>query len=340
MRVVQAMAGAPTGGAEEFFMRLVPALSQAGVDQAAIIRTHESRAQILHDAGVPTRQLRFGGPLDIVSRMSYRKAIAEADPDIVMTWMNRASGQCPKGKFVQVGRLGGFYDLKYYTGCDHLVGNTQGIVSYLVGQGWPMERAHYISNFVDTSYAVPVERRALQTPEGVPVMLALGRLHPNKAFDVLIETMTDLPDVWLWLAGDGPLDEPLRRLAVDRGVDERIRFLGWRDDVGSLLAAADLLVCPSRHEPLGNVVLEAWARQVPIVAAASQGPSELIVDGETGLLAPVDDARALSRQIKCVLDDRDAAVKMTLRALDAYESGFSRDAIVGQFKTLFEEVTR
>jgi glycosyltransferase involved in cell wall biosynthesis len=334
------MAGAPTGGAEEFFMRLVPGLSEAGVEQAAIIRTHETRARILHDAGVSTQQLRFGGPLDVLSRMAYRRAIHQADPDIVMTWMNRASGQCPKGDFIQVGRLGGFYDLKYYAGCDHLVGNTQGIVSYLVGQGWPMERAHYISNFVDTSYAVPVERSTLETPDGVPVMLALGRLHPNKAFDVLIEAMTDLPDVWLWLAGDGPLADLLRRHARDRGVETRIRFLGWRDDVGALLAAADLLVCPSRHEPLGNVVLEAWARQVPIVAAASQGPSELIVDGETGLLAPVEDARALSRQIKHALDDRDAAADMTEKALKAYEAGFSKDAIVGQFKALFEMVTR
>ena len=340
MRVIQAMVGAPTGGAEGFFMRLVPALSEAGVDQAAIIRTHEARAKVLQDAGVPTRQLRFGGPLDVLSRMAYGRAIRQADPDIVMTWMNRASGQCPKGNFVQIGRLGGFYDLKYYTGCDHLVGNTQGIVNYLVGQGWPMDRAHYISNFVETSYAVPVERSALDTPDGVPVMLALGRLHPNKAFDVLIEAMTDLPDVWLWLAGDGPLADPLRRHAEDRGVEARIRFLGWRDDVGALLAAANLLVCPSRHEPLGNVVLEAWARQVPIVAAASQGPSELIVDGETGLLAPVEDARALSRQIKNVLDDPDAAGERADKALAAYEKGFSRQAIVEQFKALFEEVTR
>lgn len=340
MRVIQAMAGAATGGAEGFFMRLVLALHAAGIEQGAIIRRHPHRASLLQEAGIPTRELRFGGPLDLVSRFGYAKAIREADPDIVMTWMNRASGLCPSGRFIQIGRLGGFYDLKYYARCHHLVGNTQGIVNYIVGEGWPMDRAHHISNFVDTVYAVPVTRDALATPEGVPVLLALGRLHPNKAFDVLIEAMVDLPDAWLWLAGDGPLADPLRRHAQDRGVVDRVRFLGWRDDVGALLGAADVLVCPSRHEPLGNVILEGWARQVPVVAAASQGPSEVIVDGETGLLAPVDDARALARRIGEVLDNRAEAQAMVSRAHDAYECRFSRQAIVGQYVALFEEVTR
>ncbi|MDG2479434.1 MAG: glycosyltransferase, partial [Alphaproteobacteria bacterium] len=65
MRVVQAMAGAATGGAEAFFMRLVPALSEVGVEQAAIIRSHTQRAEELALAGIATRQLRFGGPLDL-----------------------------------------------------------------------------------------------------------------------------------------------------------------------------------------------------------------------------------------------------------------------------------
>ncbi len=340
MRVVQAMAGAATGGAEGFFMRLVPALHESGMEQAAIIRHHPQRARMLHEAGVKTRELRFGGPLDLASRRAYRQAIREARPDIVMTWMNRASSLCPDGEFIQVGRLGGFYDLKYYSRCHHLVGNTQGIVNYIVGQGWPVDCAHHISNFVETAYAVPVKRNTLDTPEGAPVMLALGRLHPNKAFDVLIEAMTNLPDVWLWLAGDGPLADPLQAHAKDRGVADRIRFLGWCDDVGTLLAAADVLVCPSRYEPLGNAILEGWVRQVPVVAAASQGPLELIVDGETGLLAPVEDARALARRVAQILEDKQAAQTMTLRAHDAYQRGFSRDIIVGQYRALFEEVTR
>ena len=340
MRVVQAMAGAATGGAEEFFMRLVPALSESGVEQAAIIRRHQDRAKALTQAGIATREFRFGGLLDLQSRLAYREAVRQASPDVVMTWMNRASGLCPSGSHVQIGRLGGYYDLKYYRRCRHLVGNTKGIVDFLRQQGWPPDRAHYISNFVDTRLAVAVPRAELDTPPDVPLLLALGRLHPNKAFDVLIEALVDLPETWLWLAGEGHLRDLLENHARDRGVADRIRFLGWRKDVGGLLAAADVLVCPSRHEPLGNVVLEGWARSVPVVAAASQGPTELIVEGETGLLAPVDDGRALARQISAVLADREAAAVMVGQALAAYEGRFGRDTIVAQYRELFDLAVR
>jgi len=340
MRVVQAMAGGEVGGAEAFFVRLVTALAETDVEQAAIIRSHPDRAEALARVGIATRQLRFGGRLDIRSRLDYRRALREADPDIVMTWMKRASGLCPSGRFVQIGRLGGFYDLKYYRRCGHLVGNTRGIVDHITAQGWPAKRAHMISNFVDTSFAVPMARAELDTPDDVPLMVALGRLHPNKAFDVLIEAMVDVPEAWLWLAGNGPLDLHLKHHAADRGVENRIRFLGWRDDTAALLEAADLLVCPSRHEPLGNVILEAWARRVPVVAAASQGPSELIIDGDTGLLADVDDAYGLARRIRDALADREGMAAMAERGLAAYEARFSQTAIVAQFRDLFEQVLR
>lgn len=336
MRVVQAMAGAAVGGAEAFFMRLVPALAEAGMPQAAVIRRHPQRAATLKAAGVPVAEIGFGGPLDLLGRFAYRQAIRHAAPDIVMTWMNRASGQCPRGSHVQIGRLGGFYDLKHYRRCAHLVGNTRGIVDYLVRSGWPAARAHHISNFADTSFAVPVARESLVTPAGVPLLLALGRLHANKAFDVLIEALAMVPDAHLWLAGEGPLRPLLEGYARDRGLLDRIRFLGWRDDVGALLAAADVLVCPSRHEPLGNVVLEAWARDVPVVAAASQGPSELIVDGTSGLLVPVEDARALAAAIRSVIGDPALARTLVEGGAARYAADHSRQAVVARYRDLFQ----
>src|SRR3546814_2771750 len=65
--------------------------------------------------------------------------------------------------------------------------------------------------------------------------------------------------VWLWLAGEGPRRRALMQQAARLGLGDRVRFLGWRDDVAALLRAADVFLCPSRHEPLGNVVIEAWA---------------------------------------------------------------------------------
>ena len=115
-----------------------------------------------------------------------------------------------------------------------------------------------------------------------PMALALGRLHPNKGFALLLAALAKTREVRLAIAGDGPLRGPLERLAADLGIAERVSFLGWREDVPELLANADLLVCPSLHEPLGNVVIEAWSAGLPVVATASDGPAALIEDESVG----------------------------------------------------------
>src|SRR5690606_28632923 len=132
------------------------------------------------------------------------------------------------------------------------------------------------------------------TPEDAPLLLTLGRLHPSKAQDVALAALARLPGAFLWIAGAGPLEAALKAQAHALGVHERVRFLGWRDDPSALYAAADICLFPSRYEPLGNVVIQAWAHGLPVIAAASQGPAALIAEGEDGLLVPIDDADALA----------------------------------------------
>ena len=338
VRVLQAMAGAHHGGAEAFFTRLVVALAHAGLDQHAVIRRHEGRAGALRRAGVPVTEVGFGGPFDLRSGPSLKREIARFRPDVVLSWMNRATRTCPRGGFVHCARLGGYYKLKHYRRCHHLVANTRGIARYLIGQGWPAERAHYLPNFVAAGAAPPVARGALDTPEHAPLLLALGRLHPNKAFDVLIEALAAIPGAWLWLAGAGALDGDLKALAARRGVADRIRFLGWRDDVAALFAAADVLVCPSRHEPLGNVVLEAWAHGVPVVATADGGPAELIRDQKDGLLVPVDDAAALAQAIDRVITDKRLAAGLADAGRASHAAGHGEDAVVRRYLDFFATV--
>ncbi len=340
MRVLQSMAGARHGGAEAFFTRLVLALHRAGLDQRVVLRRDPARERQLADGGVAAQPLGFGGKLDIATRLGLRREISRYQPDVVLSWMNRAAGFCPnpRGRFVHCGRMGGYYNLKYYRTCDHLIGNTHGIVQYLVEQGWPTDRAHYLPNFVTADAAEPTPRQELSTPNDGAVVLALGRLHENKGFDVLIQAIRKLPDVYLWLAGEGPLEAVLKRQAVHFGVAPRIRFLGWRDDPAPLFAAADLVVCPSRIEPLGNVVIEAWARHRPIVAAAAQGPVELIRDGENGLLAAMDDADALARAMGQVLTTPALARSLIDSGHADYLSNFSEDIVVKRYLEFFEKV--
>lgn len=338
-RVLQIMAGARHGGAEAFYTRLVLALSRVGVEQRAVIRRHEERAAGLRDGGVDTVELAFGGALDFLTSWQMARQVTDFQPDIVLSWMNRATAKTPRGDFVHVARLGGYYDLKYYKKCDHLIGNTPGIVAYLLEQGWPEARAHYLPNFVDAEATTPVDRASLATPADAKVLLALGRLHTNKGFDVLLRALAELPDNVLWLAGDGPEEAALRELATALNVTDRVRFLGWREDGPALLAASDVLVSSSRHEPLGNVVLEGWVRGVPVVACASDGPAHLITHGESGLLCPIEDPSALAAEIRLVLEDDALYRRLSAGGRAAHEADYSEAAVVGRYVNFFKEIT-
>jgi glycosyltransferase involved in cell wall biosynthesis len=287
--------------------------------------------------------LRFGGPLDLATPLALRREIDRFRPNVVLSWMNRASAAVPRrgrrrARFAHVARLGGYYQAKYYRGADFLIGNTRGIARWLKSQGlWPESRIRYLPNFVDGARAPPLPRARFDTPDDAPLLLCLGRLHRNKAFDVAMRALAALPDAYLWLAGDGPERPALQRLAGELGVADRIRWLGWRDDAPALYAAVDLLLCSSRVEPLGNIVIEAWAHGVPVVAAAADGPSELIVDGSTGLLVPVEDHAALAAAAATVLQSPALRGRLVREAQTAYESAFSEVAVVRQYGEFLRE---
>lgn len=339
MKIAQVMAGAEFGGAEAFFVRLCIGLHRAGLDQKVIIRENPSRAALLRDAGIEPVELAFGGRFDFSTPRALKRELAAYQPDVVLSWMNRATSMCPKGDFVHVARQGGYYDLKYYAECDHLVGNTTDIVEYLVEHGWPREKAHYLPNFVSDTEGEPLDRKKFYTPTGVPLIVALGRLHENKAFDVLLRALARVPNAYLWLAGEGPLKDELIKLAEELAVKPRVRFLGWRDDTADLLRSADLFVCPSRHEPLGNVVIEAWAQGRPVVAADSMGPGTLIENMETGILVPVDDEILMARAIRAVLDDENLSERIARKGHSAYQENFTEAQVIEQYLTFFDKVT-
>ena len=339
MKILQAMAGAQYGGAEEFFVRLVSALSNTKIQQRVVIRKNEARARRLRDGGVEPVEFFFGGPLDFISPWRMKREVKEFQPDIVLTWMNRATLVCPPSDdFVHVGRLGGYYNLKYYKRCDHLVANTEDLVDYLANNGWDNDKVHYLPNFVSASKATPVPRQEFYTPERAPLILALGRLHENKSFDVLLDAISRVPNVYLWIAGEGNEREKLDELAQNLGVKPRVRFLGWRDDVEALFAAADVFVCPSRHEPLGNVVIEAWAQGIPVLAADSLGPGTLIEHGNTGLLVPIDDPSSLAKTLKGMIEDEHLRHTLALNGKAAFDTRFTEKIVVDKYLSFFEKL--
>jgi glycosyltransferase involved in cell wall biosynthesis len=209
-------------------------------------------------------------------------------------------------------------------------------VEWVVAQGWPAARAHHVPNFVDDlAGAAPA---ALPAPPGARRLLAMGRLHRNKGFDIALRALAHLPTAHLAIAGEGPERAALETLARELGVADRVAFLGWRRDPGALLAAAEVFVCSSRHEPLGNIVLEAWSAARPVVAAASQGPVELIADGVDGVLVPPEDPGALAVAIARLLDDAPRAAALAAAGRAAYGRDFTEAAVVARWRDFLAAV--
>ena len=337
LRIAHVMAGAPSGGAELFYERLCMAQHEEGHDVLGVLRRDAGREARLQKSGVATHALRFGGRLDLLTTPRLRRKLTEFRPDIAIAWMSRAARMIPKGDWPIAGRLGGYYDLGNYRRCSDLIGNTMGLARWMIAQGWPAEHVHYLPNFAtDLAGAVPVRPDCV--PQGRPFILALGRLHRNKAFDVLIRAMKALPGVHLVIAGEGPEREALESLSRDEGVSDRVHMPGWVQDSGAWLKACDLLVCPSRIEPLGNVVIEALSAGRPVVASAIQGPQEVLSGTQDGLLVPVEDPTALAEAIGRVLHDSDLAARLGTNGRARFEREFAAPTVLARWNVFLRDI--
>lgn len=338
MRILHTIAGGKAGGAERFFVDLAIALQVAGHPSRAVMRPNEGRQALLAAAGVDYETSAFGRWGDILTPLRIRRAARDMAADVVLAWMGRAARATPRGPYVRIARLGGYYGLKAFRGYDALICNTPDLVRYVTAGGFDAARVHFVPNFAAEDPRPAADRAGLATPSDAPVLLAMGRLHRAKAMDVSLRALAAIPDAVLWIAGTGDDEAALRALADDLGVAARVRWLGWRDDPGPLLKAADICVFPSRTEPFGNVIIQAWAHGTPVVTAAATGPAWLVRDGEDALLVPVDDAGAVADAVQRLRADPALARALVDAGRARVAAEFSERACVARYVSVFEQV--
>ena len=158
------------------------------------------------------------------------------------------------------------------------------------------------------------------------VVLSAARLAPGKGHVDILRAFSRVasahPAAVLLVAGEGELEGELRALAVELGLADRVRFLGFRRDVHRLLALSRVFIHPSLREPCALALLEAAAQGVPNVAYADGGTSELVEDGVTGLLARTGDMEQLGRSLGSLLDDAALAKRLGAAARERVRTRF------------------
>ncbi|AWI57277.1 glycosyltransferase [Sinorhizobium fredii] len=325
------------GGAERFFVHLVNALAERGVEQTSVIRPDRQWRSEIEGATKITESHFRNLSLDRLLLPRKVMHMARRDrPNALMAWAPRASQLMPTYKgCIKISRLGDYPPrLDYFRNTDCIVCNTPGIAEHVRKLGWKRD-IEVISNFTSTERMEPISRTTLDTPEDAPVVMSMGRFVERKGFHTLIEAVAKVPGVYLWLLGDGEESDSLHKLATDLGVSERLRFAGWQKDTRPFLAAADMFVMASSHEPLGNVILEAWAQGTPVVSSRSEGPQWFMRDSENGLMVDIGDADGFARAIERIANDRSLGAALAERGHETLVSQFSKQAITDAYLRLF-----
>lgn len=213
-----------------------------------------------------------------------------------------------------------------------VVANSPAAAARLAEEGLPSGTIRVIPNGLDLDRFSPRPRTGI-----IRTIVTVANLRPEKCHDVLIKAFARLEpaDVRLRIIGDGPCRPALERLARAESADTRIAFLGHREDVADLLAAADLFVLPSRSEAFPNAVLEAMAAGVPVIASAVGGVVDLIEDGTTGLLVPPGDPDALRAAIERLVARPTLAASLGASGQRHVRDRYSFDRMVAGFEHLF-----
>ena len=204
-----------------------------------------------------------------------------------------------------------------------------------------------IPNFVDAARfapAPPGEARAQRPPDRRRVLIHVSNFRPLKRvgdvvaiFAEVLRSLPAAPPV-LWLVGDGPDREPIRKQVQDLNLTAHVQFLGERIDLPGLLRHADLFLLPSESESFGLAALEAMACGVPVVAARVGGIPEVVSDGETGLLAPVGDVAALAAHVVRLLGDDALRARFARAARERAATVFPLEPTVARYEALYRRL--
>ncbi len=366
LRILFLITELDTGGAQKALARLLASLNRSRFKPhvACLYHGDKTVAQEIRALGIPLTDLRMQAKWRADALWRLYRLLRRQQPAILHTWMFHANlpgrllGRLAGVPIVITSRrnvnIGGPARerlLRWTSGLDDAV-----IAVCELARQAEIERAGAAPHHVATIYnGVDVTafsrsdpeadariRDTFDIPADAPLLGAIGRLHPQKDFGTLLAAVAQLrrqvPDAHLLLVGDGELREELVNHARSLGLGDCVTFAGHRTHIPEILAAIDVFTLTSLWEGLPNVILEAMAAGLPVVATRVGGVPEVVVAGETGLLVPPRDPDALSRAIVTLL--RDPALRQTMgrAGQERVRHRFSVEQMVRRTESLYERL--
>lgn len=340
MKILHAFAGAAHGGAETFATELIIALAKKGVDQTVLTRPYGDRIRRFGEYGIECKTFDFGRATTLFRGKGLIKdLIKENAVQLFQTWMSRGASAAPSLNIPTLGWMGGYYDPKRFRNCDHIITCTEDIRSFVVQKGWAPSRVHYINTFALLEESATLTKAEFDVPEDATVLLCLSRLHKKKGIDVLLEALAKLDSsFYLLIAGEGELRGELESQSKRLGIEGRVRFLGWRDDRKALLDLSDICILPSRYEPFGTVIVEAWQTKTPVVAAKAKGPLNHINDKVDGFLCEIDDVEDLRENILEAWSDTGKREAVKSAGYERFNDVYNENAVAEKFQSLYARI--
>jgi glycosyltransferase involved in cell wall biosynthesis len=229
---------------------------------------------------------------------------------------------------------------------DHVVTVSEHVAHTLVKAGVPAERVTAVPTGIDLSrYAAETPgtlRAELGLPSDALLVGTVAILRRKKGHAELLEAIPDVlarfPAAHFVFAGDGPQHENLERRIAELGLGGRVHLLGLRRDVVNVLASLDLFVLPTHQEALGTAFVEAGAMGLAAVGSRVDGVPEIVGDGETGRLVPVNDPPALAAAIVELLADPARRRALGEAARRKVAERFSREAMVAGMVAVYRKL--
>jgi glycosyltransferase involved in cell wall biosynthesis len=323
------------GGSERHLLTLLPALRERGVEVSFV--GLDDPAGVLEpfyaELAVPYERLPSPRDLDPVLAVRLARTLRSLRPDLVHTHLVHADvyGALALGTRVvstkhnpDPFRQGSFRYVERALArrAARVIAISEAVRRFSVEQvGLPADKVEVVHYGLDELPGAWSENPPLSL--GDPLLLAVCRLAPQKGLETAVRALADLPDATLLVLGDGPEREPLETLAGSLGVHDRLLLPGRGGDVSALYRRAAVVVHPARWEGFGLAMLEAMLAGKPVVAARAGSAPELVSDGETGLLVPVDDAGALAEALGSLLADPARTEAMGRAGLERARSEFS-----------------